>query len=117
MGLVTQAALALAMGAAMTGADIRFAVRYSPGLMEQVARNRGMEPQACMVAHPTEPIGAWLLVEGKTRLRCQVVDTSAPADRARHIRLKRIEVDPKSGAQLCGARWQGKASECRVLVR
>lgn len=101
----------------MVGADVRYAVRYAPGLFEQVARNRGMQPVACMVAHPTAPIGTWLLIEGKARLRCQVVDTSAPQDKARHIRLRRIEVDPESGAVLCGAQWQGKASECQVLVK
>lgn len=101
----------------MTGADVRYAVRYAPGVFETVARNRGMAPQACMVAHPTVPIGTWLLIEGKARLRCQVVDTSAPQDRARHIRLRRIEVDPVSGAALCGAQWRGKASECMVRVQ
>lgn len=116
MGLVAHAALTLSLGAALTGADVRWAVRYSPGLMEQVARNRGMQPTACMVAHPTAPLGSWLIVAGQARLRCQVVDTSAPQDKARHIRLRRIEVDPASGARLCGVRWQGKASECMVRV-
>ena len=117
MGLVAQAVLAVSMGAAMVGADVRSVVRYDPGVFEQVAARRGMAAQSCMVAHPTAPIGSWLLVEGKARLRCQVVDTSAPADRARHIRLRRIEVDPASGAKLCGARWTGNARECKVKVR
>lgn len=117
MGLVAHTVTVLSLGAALVGADVRYAVRYSPGVFERVAAHRGMAVQSCMVAHPTAPIGAWLLVEGKARLRCQVVDTSQPKDRPRHIRLRRIEVDPASGARLCGARWQGKASECRVLVR
>lgn len=120
MGLVAHAALALALGAALVGADVRYAVRYAPGIFEQVAERRGIEPVSCMVAHPTEPIGTWLIVEGVrtgVRLRCRVLDVSAPADRARHIRLKRIEVDPASGAKLCGAQWHGKASECMVRVR
>lgn len=103
----------------MVGAETRYAVRYAPGVFEQVARNRGMEPAPCMVASPVHPLGAWLLVEGRTgrRLRCKVVDVSAPADRQRHIRLHRIEVDPRSGAILCGAQWQGRAAECPVKVK
>lgn len=107
----------MSLGAAMMGAETRYAVRYNPGVFEAVAARRGMDVQPCMIAHPTAPIGSWLLVEGKVRLKCQMVDVSAPQDRARHIRLKRIEVDPKSGALLCGAEWQGKASECKVLVK
>lgn len=114
--MVAHAAVALALGAALVGADTRFAVRYAPGVFEQVAARRGMQPVACMVAHPTAPLGSWLLVEGRVRLRCQVVDVSAPQDKARHIRLRRIEVDPKSGAKLCGETWQGNPKECTVFV-
>lgn len=104
----------------MVGADQRWAVRYAPGVFEQVARNRGMAVERCMVASPVHPLGAWVLVEGANtgrRLRCRVMDVSAPADRQRHIRLRRIEVDPRSGAELCGASWQGRAVECPVKVR
>lgn len=103
----------------MTGAETRWAVRYAPGVFEQVARNRGMAVERCMVASPVHSLGAWLYVEGRTgaRLRCKVLDTSKPQDRPRHIRMRTIELDPKSGAILCGIRWQGKASECRVFVK
>lgn len=84
-----------------------------------VARNRNMPIENCMVASPVHPLGQWLLVEGRAgrRLRCKVVDVSAPQDRARHIRTKRIEVDPASGAILCGQSWQGRAVECPVRVK
>lgn len=119
MGLVAHLAFVLSVGASMTGADTRFAVRYAPGVFERVAANRGMAIERCMVASPIHPLGAWLVVEGPTgaRLRCKVLDVSAPQDRAGHIKRRIIEVDPRSGALLCGAQWRGKASECKVRVR
>lgn len=103
----------------MVGADTRYAVRYAPGVFEMVARNRGMHIERCMVASPVHPLGAWLLVEGRTgrRLRCRVLDVSAPHDRAGHIKRRIIEVDPQSGAILCGTQWQGNARECTVRVK
>lgn len=102
----------------MAQTDTRYAVRYAPGVFERVAQARGMSIEACMVASPIHPLGAWLIVEGPTgaRLRCRVLDVSAPQDKARHIRLRRIEVDPASGRRLCGAQWQGRAVECPVKV-
>jgi hypothetical protein len=118
MGLITQAALALTLGAASLGWEVRYAVRYDAGLFERVAARRHLAPAPCMAAHPTVPLGAWLLVEGRegVRLRCKVVDTSEAADRALHMAMRIIEVDPASGAQLCGVGWQGNASECPVKV-
>ena len=119
VGLTIKACLLLSLGAGMFDSDVRFAGRYSPGGFERVAARRGMPVERCMVAHPTAALGTWLLVEGPTskRLRCKVLDVSAPADKARHIRLKRIEVDPQSGALLCGSAWQGNPRECPVRVR
>lgn len=117
--MVAQAALMFALGVGMTHADTRYAVRYAPGVFEMVARNRGMAVERCMVASPVHPLGAWLLVEGREgrRLRCKVVDVSAPRDRARHIKRRIIEVDPASGAVLCGKQWKGRAVECPVKVK
>ena len=119
MGLAAHTVLVLSLGAAMTGAETRYAVRYAPGVFEMVARNRGMTVERCMVASPVHPLGAWVYVQGQTgvRLRCKVLDVSAPQDRPRHIRQRRIEVDPHSGALLCGRQWEGKASECKVKVQ
>lgn len=117
--LAAQAVLVFAMGVGMVGSSTHYAVRYAPGVFEQVARNRGMAVEACMVASPTADLGTWLLVEGPTgkRLRCKVLDVSQPVDRPRHVALRRIEVDPLSGAILCGPHWQGRAVECPVQVK
>ena len=82
--------------------------------MEAVAARRGMAIAPCMVAHPTQPIGSWLVVKGRVALRCLVVDTSQPADRARHIRTGLIELDAKSAFQVCPHGWQGASRECDV---
>lgn len=103
----------------MAGAETRYAVRYAPGVFEMIARNRGMAVERCMVASPVHDLGAWLTIEGRTgvRLKCKVLDVSSPRDRQRHIRNRIIEVDPKSGALLCGRYWKGAARECQVRVK
>lgn len=87
--------------------------------MEQVARNRGLEPSACMVSSPTQPIGSWLYVYGQNTgaLRyCQVVDTSAPRDRARHLRTRRyVELSHEGALIFCGT-TRGPVRECPVVV-
>lgn len=90
---------------------------YSEGLMERVAERRGMERAACMVAHPTAPLGTWLLVRGRVTLRCRVTDTSQPADRARHIRTGLVELDYTSAFKVCPPGWKGASRECRVKVK
>lgn len=101
-------------------------MRYAPGLMAQVARNRGIPPQSCMVAytHATDAdMGVtWLEVEGRetgVRRRCLVTDLPRPGrDKANLIRRGVIvELDAESGRIVCGASWSGKASECPVRVR
>lgn len=117
---MAQAAAALALGAAMAGADVRYAVRYDPGSMERVSANRNMPIVGCMLAHPTLDLGVWVLVEGAqtgVRRRCRVTDTSQPQDKARHIRTRLIELDDASARAICPRGWQGKRSECKVLVR
>jgi hypothetical protein len=126
MGLAVKAALILALG---TGGDIRWAVRYDPDLMKEVAERRGLAVTACMFAHPTLPIGGWAYIRGVRTghmERCRQVDTSqkrdttgrnsGESDRARHIRLKRIELGYAESFRICGKGWQGAAKECPVKV-
>lgn len=94
--------------------------------MERVARNRGIEPQPCMVAYThakDEDMGVrWLEVEGLatgvTR-RCLVIDLPRPGrDKVSLIRRGvLVEIDANSSRAICGAAWRGKASECPVRVR
>lgn len=96
-----------------------YAPRYAPGLMERVARNRDMQPSACMVSRPDGPIGGWVWVWGDRTgvlLRCQVVDVSHPRDKARHIRTRRIvEISHENAQALCGT-TRGSVKECPVTV-
>lgn len=102
------------------------AVRYAEGVMEAVARNRGIAPAPCMIAY-THAANAdmgvlWLEVEGVetgVRRRCLAVDLPRPGrDKANLIRRDiLVELDHESGRALCGAAWSGKATECRVRVR
>lgn len=82
--------------------------------MEEVAVRRGMAVASCMVAHPTAPIGTWLVVRGRTVLRCRVVDTSQPVDRARHIRTGLVELDYVSARAICPRGWTGASRECGI---
>lgn len=83
-----------------------YAPHYRPGLMAQVADNRGMERVGCMVSSPTAYIGAWVYVYGANTgaLRyCRVTDTSQAIDRARHIRTGRVvELSHRDAVSLCG---------------
>lgn len=123
MGLVAHLAVVLSLGAAMVGADVGYAVRYAPGRMGRTADIRGIARQGCMVAwtHAMDrDIGeTWLTVDGPAgRRRCLVVDLPQPRDRPGLVKRNVIvELDFESGRIVCGARWQGKASECKVLVR
>lgn len=116
-GLIAKALLILAVGqfGEWHGA---FAVRYDPGVFARVSRNRGLPIVACMVAHPTLPIGTWIEVDGPAgRERARITDTSAPADKARHIRLKRVELDYSCARRVCPPGWQGAAVECPISWR
>ena len=102
------------------------AVRYAPGVMRTVARNRGIEPQPCMVAYTyaeDKDMGKlWLDVEGVAtgvRRRCLTVDLPRPGrDKANLVRRNiLVELDANSARSICGAAWRGKASECPVRVR
>lgn len=128
MGLVVKLALAMALGAGSPGWSEGwsegYAVRYAPGRMQQVAANRGIPVQPCMVAWTAareSDIGeTWLWVEGPTgtRLRCLVVDLPETRDRPALVRRRiLVELNFGSGADICGGRWAGKATECPVKVR
>jgi hypothetical protein len=125
-GLAIQAALALALGA---GGDLRWAVRYDPGLMEHMAAKHGLVATGCHFAHPTLPIGTRARIEGVRTGRseaCTQADTSAlvdttgrhstESDRQRHIRLKRIELGFNESFRICGKGWGGAAKDCPVRV-
>lgn len=121
VGLILQAMLALVVGVGSVlepwhGA---FAVRYAPGVFERVSRNRDMPIVSCMAAHPTLALGTWIEIEGPTghREKARITDTSHPRDRARHIRLKRVELSYECSQRTCRKGWQGKASECPVRWR
>jgi hypothetical protein len=98
-----------------------FAPRYSPGLMERVARNRGMDVEGCMVSSPFYDIGTRVIVYGPNTdraLSCTVVDVSHPRDRARHIRTKRItELSYPAALALCGRKHiNHRPEQCPVVV-
>lgn len=87
--------------------------------MAQVARNRDMQPSACMVSSPVWPLGTRLWVYGERTgvlLRCTVVDVSHPRDKARHIRTRRVvELDYAVTTALCGS-TKGRPIDCPVIV-
>lgn len=96
-----------------------YAPHYSPGLMARVAANRDMAPAACMVSSPTWPLGTHLWVHGENTgqlLDCTVVDVSAPKDRDRHIRTRRvIELSYEATTALCGSTRE-RVIDCPVVV-
>ena len=108
---LASAALILALGVWHPA----YAVRYDPGLFGQVARNRGMAIVPCMAAHHSLPLGTWIEAEGPGgRVVARITDTSAPGDRARHRRLKRMEFSYACSLDLCPPGWQGAAVECPI---
>ena len=123
IGLVTSAALILALGAGPPTyrAQSGFAVMYSKNVMEAVARNRGIAPQACMIAWTAArdvDIGrTWLHIEGPAgTLDCLTVDLPQDVDRpALEQRGVLVELGYPS-RWICGKNWSGRARDCRVRV-
>ena len=83
-----------------------YAYFYSPGMFQTVARNRGMKLRSDVDGYAAVPncgyIGRVLkaVINGHSIERYQVVDCSAPSDRARHIRQGLvIEVDYQSAVR------------------
>jgi len=98
-----------------------YAPRYSPGVMERVARTRDLPLVGCMVSSPTYPIGTWLYLYGtntRTLRYCRVTDVSAPKDRARHLRTRRVvELGYTEAQALCGeAAMDDPPTACPVVV-
>lgn len=93
---------------------------YAKGVMERVACNRDMSIVPCMIASPTIPIGTWVNVYGVNTgvvRECRVTDTSAQEDKARHIKLRRIELGYNEAISLCGKKaMKGPPEDCPILV-
>ena len=108
----------VAAGKSHTG----FAAHYRPGLMERVARNRGLKPVECMVASPYHRLGTWVTIHSpkqKETLRCRVTDI--PQRRHRPALIRRgivVELDFKSAKVLCGIRRVAEKPPraCTVVV-
>ena len=99
-----------------------FAAHYRPGLMQRVARVRGMESVACMVASPHHRIGTWLTVTShkfKKTLTCRVTDVPRAKDRATLLKRKIVvELDFNSATILCRIKRvrERPPSACPVVV-
>lgn len=97
-----------------------FATRYRKGLMQEVAKTRGIEMTWCGMAIDNQPPGSFVMVQGvRTGVRrlCRVVDWSKPRDKARHVRDRLIELDHENQALICGrdvamSGWKS----CPVLI-
>jgi hypothetical protein len=96
-----------------------YAARYRPGLMEQVARNRHMPQEPCMIAATHEPLGAQVRVtSGVTgvSLLCRVVDQPHPRHRASIIRRGIIaELSHQGAKKVCGTN-NGSPRECPINI-
>jgi hypothetical protein len=120
---MTETLAAILLAVVLYGGEMMsgFAPRYSPGVMERVARNRGMDVAGCMVSSPFYDIGTRVIVYGPNTdraLSCTVVDVSHPRDRARHIRTKRItELSYPAALALCGRKHiNHRPEQCPVVV-
>jgi hypothetical protein len=120
---MTETLAAILLAVVLYGGEMMsgFAPRYSPGVMERVARNRGMDVAGCMVSSPFYDIGTRVIVYGRNTdraLSCVVVDVSHPRDRARHIRTKRVvELGYPAALALCGRKHiNHRPEQCPVVV-
>lgn len=112
-------ALALPQSA---GVETGLGARYSPGVMEMVARNRHMSqpPGTCMIARllPSD-LGHWFVVQSRRTGRqrtCIVMDYAHPRDRARIARRGIIaELRYEDAGYICGSVRQSPR-ECPIVV-
>ena len=118
-----RALYALLLWVALHGGVVQqgYGPRYSPGVMERVARVRDMPPADCMVSSPVYPIGTWVWVVGLNTgavERCRVTDVSADKDRARHLRTKRVaELGYQEARRFCGAQhMRDRPEQCPIIV-
>lgn len=122
---VLRCLISLALAGVLAPSSIRdgYAAHYRPGLMTQVAQNRGMPVVDCMVASPFLPLGTWVIVESQkygVRKVCRVTDVAHPRDRDNIIRRGIvIELDFQSATQVCRISFYGqeppRACPVRVL--
>ncbi len=100
-----------------------FAAHYRVGLMERVARKRGMPIVRCMIASSYYALDTWLWVTsevtGETE-HCRITDVTAP----QHVATVRrrnivIEFGASNIFDMCGFREvnAGPPSSCPVWVR
>jgi hypothetical protein len=99
--------------------EIGFVPHYRLHLMRAVAERRDVVQTACMVASPRYSIGDWVwlyrIQTGKL-LHCQVVDVSAPQDRRRHHRTRRVvELSYEVTCVICGSTLE-RADRCPVVA-
>jgi hypothetical protein len=96
------------------------ALWYSPGVMGQVAANRGLPLRPCMIASPHHAIGARVLVVGQRTGRsrvCSVYDVPQTIHRSGLIRRGVVaELDNHSARIICGEAGPDPRN-CRVTVR
>jgi hypothetical protein len=118
-------ALALALtGTAHSAPQLRerqgLALWYSKGVMGQVAYNRGLPLQSCMIASPHHAIGARVVVTGQRTGRsrvCSVYDVPQTIHRPGLIKRNVVaELDNHSARIICGERG-GQPRNCRVTVK
>lgn len=98
-----------------------FAAHYRKGLMQRVARVRGLPDTGCLIASPFHTIGDHAVVTStRGSLNCLVVDVPHPRDRPSIIRRGIVaELDFESARLLCGIRFAGQEPprNCPVSVR
>lgn len=118
-----KALYALLLFVALHGGEIHsgYAPRYSKGVMERVARVRDIPQVDCMVSSPRYPLGTWVYVVGLNTgavERCRITDVSAPKDKARHIRTKRVaELGYEKALRFCGRKHiNHRPEQCPILV-
>lgn len=95
-----------------------YAPRYNPGVMERVVERRGLPTKGYYVSSPYYDIGTRVLVCGLNTSVClpaTIGDVSAPKDKERHIRTKRIaELQYEMALPICGN--MGRPIDCPILI-
>ena len=118
-----RALYALLLWVALHGGVVQqgYGPRYSPGVMERVARVRDLSQVGCMVSSPRYQIGEWVWIYGlntDTLLHCRITDVSQARDRARHLRTRReAELSYPVALALCGRKHiNHRPEQCPIIV-